>query len=237
EILEPGDLLVRAGGDTRAVQVARRCCVERVDGQAGLAAAADAGDAGEGAEWERGGDVLQIVGRGAVDGHRLAAALAAGGAERDLAAAGEIVRRDALLAGEQALEVARIDDLAAVDARAGAHVDDLVGMADRVLVMLDDEHGVAEPAEAFQRFEQSVVVLLVEADRWLVEDVEDAREAASDLAREADALALAARQRAAGAVEVEIVEPDIVEEAEALVDFLKDCLGDFVLGGGELGVE
>ena len=44
------------------------------------------------------------------------------------------------------------DDLAAVDAGAGAHVDDVVGGADRVLVMLDDEHGVAEVAQALQRF-------------------------------------------------------------------------------------
>ena len=84
------------------------------------------------------------------------------------------------------------DDLAAVDAGAGAHVDDMVGVADRVLVMLDDEHGVAEAAQALEGFEQAVVVLLVEADRGLVEDVEDAREAAADLGREADALALAA---------------------------------------------
>ena len=84
--------------------------------------------------------------------------------------------------------------------------------------------------QALERLEQAVVVLLVEADRGLVEDVEDAREAAADLRGEADALALAAAKRAAGAVEVEIVEPDIVEEAEALVDLLEDGLGDLVLG-------
>jgi hypothetical protein len=94
------------------------------------------------------------------------------------------------------------DDFAAVDAGAGAHVDDMVGGADRVLVMLDHEHGVAEAAQALERFEQAVVVLLVEADRRLVEDVEHAGEAGADLRGEADALALAAGQRAAGAVEV-----------------------------------
>src|SRR5207302_6445801 len=113
----------------------------------------------------------------------------------------------------------------------------MVGGADRLLVMLDHEHGVAEAAEAFQRLQQAVVVLLVEADRGLVEDVEDAREAAADLRGEADALALAAAERAAGAVEVEVVETDIVEEAQALVDFLEDDLGDFVLRRGELLVQ
>src|SRR6185312_3758493 len=177
------------------------------------------------------------VGGGAVDGELLARALPAGGAERDLAAAGEIIGGEAVGAGEELVERARADDFAAVDSRAGAHVDDMIGGPDRFLVMLDDEHGVAEAAEALERLEQAVVVLLVEADRRFVEDVEDPREAAADLAGEADALAFAARQSAAGAVEVEIVEPDIVKEAQALVDLLEDGLGDFVLGRRELLVE
>src|SRR3546814_16012870 len=61
-------------------------------------------------------------------------------------------------------------------------------MADRVRVMLDDDHRVAEVAKALQRREQPVVVALVETDRRLVKDVEHARQAAADLAGEADAL-------------------------------------------------
>ena len=119
-----------------------------------------------------------------------------------------------------------------MDARAGAEIDHVVGGADRVLVMLDHDHRVAEVAQALERFEQPVVVALVEADAGLVEHVEHARQPAADLAGEADALALAARQRAAGAVEVEVVEPDVVEEAQPLVDFLEDGAGDLLLRVG-----
>ena len=147
-----------------------------------------------------------------------------------------------LLVGEHLVERAAGDDLAAMGAGAGAHVDDVVGVADGVLVMLDDDDGVAEIAQALEGDEQAVVVALVEADRGLVEDVEDARQAGADLAGEADALALAARQGAGGAVEVEIVEADIVEEAEPLVNLLEDGAGDllllrvqFVLERGEPG--
>ena len=73
--------------DPGAVQLARGGGVERVDGEARLARAADAGDAGEGAEREIDGDVGQVVGGRAVDGDALAAALAAGGEERNLAPA------------------------------------------------------------------------------------------------------------------------------------------------------
>ena len=141
----------------------------------GLARAADAGDAGEGAEREVDGDVGEVVGAGAVDGDGLAVALAAFRGDGDFAAAGEVVGGEAALALEQLLERAREHHFAAVDAGAGAHVDDVVGVADAVLVMLDDEHGVAERFQALEGFEEAVVVLLVEADRGLVEDVEDAR--------------------------------------------------------------
>ena len=113
----------------------------------------------------------------------LARALAAGRAERDLAAAGEVIRGEAALAGEEVVEGSGAHHLAAVDAGARAHVDHMVGGADRLLVMLDHQHGVAEAPEALERLEQAVVVLLVEADRGLVEDVEHARQAAADLAR------------------------------------------------------
>ena len=85
---------------------------------------------------------------------------------------------------------------AAVNAGAGADVEHMVGGADGVLVVLDHDHGVAEIAQALERFDQPVVVALVQADRGLVEHVEHARQAAADLAGEADALALAAAQRA-----------------------------------------
>src|SRR5690606_34652750 len=104
----------------------------------------------------------------------------------------EVGGGEALGALEDFLERALGDDLAAVDAGAGAQVDHPVGVADRVLVMLDDDHGVAEVAQALERFEQAIVVALVEADARLVEHVEHAREARADLAGEADALALAA---------------------------------------------
>ena len=125
------------------------------------------------------------------------------------------------------------DDLAAVDAGGRADVDDVVGLADGVLVMLDDDDGVAEIAEVAERVEEAVVVALVEADRRLVEDVEDAGQARADLRGEADALALAAGERAGVRGEGQVVEADIDEEVEALADLLEDALGDLVLLRGE----
>ena len=110
------------------------------------------------------------------------------GRDRDGAAAGEIIGGQALGAGEHLVQLAVADDMAAMDAGAGAHVDHIIGVADRILVMLDDEHGVAEIAQPVERDQQPLIVALVEADARLVEHVEHARQARADLAGEADAL-------------------------------------------------
>ena len=95
----------------------------------------------------------------------------------------------------------------------------IVGDADGVLVVLDHDHGVAEVAQPLQRFQQPRIVALMQADRGLVEHIEHAGEAGADLRGEPDALAFAARQRAGGARQREIVEADIDQEASAARGF------------------
>ena len=145
-------------------------------------------------------DVAEVVLLG--PDHLELAALGARTADRghrDLAAAGEVEPGQRVAVLEQALDRAGVDDLAAVLAGARADVDHPVGGADRLLVVLDDDQGVAEVLEPDQRLDQPLVVALVEADRRLVEDVEDADQAGADLGGQPDALRLAAGQRAARA--------------------------------------
>ena len=186
--------------------------------------------AGEEAERDLGGDVLQIVAGGADDAERLAL-LRRAAEERhlDLARAGEILAGERVRVGHDLVGRALGDDLAAMDAGGRADVDDVVGLADGVLVMLDDDHGVAEVAQVVERVEQAGIVALVQADRRLVEDVEHAGEAGADLRGEADALALAAGERAGGAGEGEVVEPDIDEECRRSRISLRMRVGDLVL--------
>jgi len=72
----------------------------------------------------------------------------------------------------------------------------------------------------------------VQADRGFVEHVHDAGEPRADLAREADTLRLAARERVRGAVERKIVKADVVEEVEPRDDLVDDFLGDRLLPAG-----
>ncbi len=126
------------------------------------------------------------------------------------------------------------DDVAAVLAGPGTEVDDVVGGAHRALVVLDHDHRVAEVAQPLQGPDQLRVVALVQADRRLVEDVEDADQARADLGREADPLRLPAGERACRPGQVQVADADVVEEGEALLDLAHDQARDRPLGVGQL---
>ena len=80
--------------------------------------------------------------------------------------------------------------------RAWSDIHDMVGRVHGILVMLDHDECIAQVAQALQRGQQLVVVALMQADGRLVQDIQHAHERRADLCRQADALALAARQRA-----------------------------------------
>ena len=66
----------------------------------------------------------------------------------------------------------------------------MVGGAHRLLVVLDDDHGVTEVAQALERADQLGVIALVQPDRGLIQDVQDADERGPDLGGEPDPLRL-----------------------------------------------
>jgi hypothetical protein len=74
----------------------------------------------------------------------------------------------------------------------------------------------------------------VQADRGLVEHVEHADQARTDLGGQPDALGLAAGQRARRPVQRQVVEADVEQEAEAGVDLLEHPLGDLPFAVAEL---
>ncbi len=229
---------MRRGMLARVVQAPRHRLVERLDRQRRFPAARHAGDADEGAERHFGGDVLQIVARGA---DKLEPAVVHGTAslrrQRDLPRAGEILARQARWVAHDVRRQALGHDFAAMDSGAGPHVDDVVGGADRFVVVLDHDHRVAEIAQSLERSQQPLIVALMQPDRRLVQHVKHAREAGADLRRQPDALAFAARQRARRARQRQIFQTDIVQERQAGADFLEHARRDLLLLGVELRIE
>ena len=189
----PTQLVVLADGLARTVELPRERAVEDLGHERALAAAADAGHGDEGAERDPEVDVRAgCAPARRVTPSALAVASAALLRDRHLAFAAQERAGDRARLGEQRLDGTVRDDLATVLAGTRADVDDPVGGPDRLLVVLDDEHGVAQVAKSRERRDQLGVVALVEPDRRLVEDVQDAHQGRADLGREPDPLRLAA---------------------------------------------
>src|SRR2546427_6799669 len=73
--------------------------------------------------------------------------------------------------------------------------------------------------------DQARIVALVQADGGLVEDVHDPGEAGADLAGQAYALRLPSRQRLGGALERQVIEPDVDQELEAVCALPHEAVG------------
>ena len=208
--------------------------IEDLVDEARFARAGHAGHAGEGAERELDVDVAQVIFRRAENFQGFSVARPPLFGQGDLLRAGQILARNGARGGDDVVDGARGDDLAAVHARAGADVDDEVGGAHGILVMLDDEHGVADVAQAAKGVEQLVVVALVQADGRLVQDIQDADEARADLRGQADALALAAGERRGRARERQVAQAHGLQKRQPGADLPHDLLGDDSHGAGEL---
>ena len=95
--------------------------------------------------------------------------------------------------------------------------------------MLHHNEGVAQITEVTESGKKLIIIPLMETDGGLIENIENAHQAAADLGRQADTLALAARQRAAGAAQGEIVQAHRLQETQPLADLLQDLHGDDLL--------
>lgn len=121
------------------------------------------------------------------------------------------------LAALHVLEGAFGDDGAAVASGTGPDLDEVVGLAQDPDVVVDDDLRVAVREQAADDAEEAVDVGGVQADRELVQDVQDTRGPVADRAGQRDAPAFSGGQRGRGAVEGggDVGEIDVVDEAGA----------------------
>ena len=100
--------------------------------------------------------------------------------------------------------------------------------------MLDDEDGVAEVSQSRERMQQPVVVAGVEPNGRLIQHVENAAEAGTDLRGQADALGFTAGKRGRRTIQAEIAESHRQEKIQPLSDLFERARSDFALARGEL---
>ena len=202
--------------------------------EGGLAAAGNAGQADEPSQRDVHVDALEVVGgdafkpqaRGVIgDGFAVA-----GG---DVLAAGQVVGGEGL-GGRQPAGRAIEDDLAAPFARARADVDDALGGEHHLRVVLDHHQRIAGVAQPLHDGDDAVHVARVQADGGLIEDEERVDQRGAQCGGEVDALHFAAGERARLAVEREVVQAHVAQEAQPGADLGHQQLGGFVQRGGQV---
>ena len=122
-------------------------------------------------------------------------------------------------------------DLSTPFTRAGPEVNQVVGRLDDLTIVLDQDQRIAKVAQMRERCKQPRVVARVQANRRLIEHVEDAGQSAADLAGKSDALALAAGERRRAAGQAQVIKPDVDQERQAIADFPQQVARDVLLVG------
>ncbi len=247
QVPESFDFPIRARFAVAAIQVATEGLDQDIVDQRTLAGTGNTGHAGKRPQGDLHVDVLEVVVAGAANCEDRSGRLflrsftrcgmrgpvliggkdlrslgdAPLGGDIDLFLAGKILSGDAPLGPGHGLDVTVGHNFAATDPRTGPEVDDMIGRPHRLFVMFHNDDGVAGVAEAGERIQQAAIVAGMQADGRFVQDVQHAHQAAADLAGQADTLRFTAGQRRGGAVQREIVEPDVQQEAEPAADFLQ----------------
>jgi hypothetical protein len=69
-------------------------------------------------------------------------------------------------------------------------VDDMITLSHDILIMLDDDDGIADLRQALEIGDEHIVVTRMEADRWLIENIDDPLKSGTDLRSESYSLRL-----------------------------------------------
>ena len=234
EVLQALDGPMGGRAETGAVQVAGDDREQGVVDECRFTGAGDAGDTAEAADGDSRVHGLQVVPHGTQDA-QLALGVRSGARLGDLDAqiAGQVAAGERLGVGCDLRSGALGDHLPAMDPGTGTHVHHQVGGADRLLVVLDHDDGVADVAQVVEGAQQPLVVALVQADGRLVQDVHDADQTGTDLAREANALGLAAGEGVRATLQGQVVQSHVGEETQARRDLLDDLGPDLAPLAGQ----
>ena len=120
--------------------------------------------------------MIQIVFLTVIDPEKLSVAAAPMGGHGNFPLPGQVLSRQAFRRVDDILQTPLCDDLAAVNAGVGTDIHNVVRGANGVFVVLHHNQGVAQIPQVAQRFQQTVVIPLVQTDAWFVQNIQYAHQ-------------------------------------------------------------
>ena len=91
--------------------------------------------------------------------------------------------------------------------RTWPNINDPIGGANGVFIVLNDHHCVTQITKSNQRFDETMIIALVQANTRLVQYVQRSHKSGTYLASQPNALCFSARQCCCCARQREVVEP------------------------------
>src|SRR5262249_31872545 len=124
------------------------------------------------------------------------------------------------------------NDFAAVFSSARAEIENCVGSLHDVAVVLDHENRVSQVTQIVQNLDQAVGIAAVQSDGRFVKHVKGSDQPRAQRSGQLNALCFTTRERRRKPVQRQVLQSDLVQEAQALANFLQQSLGNalFLIG-------
>ena len=157
------------------------------------------------------------------------------GRRPDLEISAQIFSREAAFIGDDGLIISFSHHFAALMTGQWPHINDVIGFPHHLFIVLNDHHRVVKVPEMLQHTDQTVRIARVQANGWLIEDIQGVRQIAAQTACELYPLAFPATQAVGQPVEGEIAQPHVEQGGQPLSDLQEDPAGDlfFVIRQGK----
>ena len=225
------------GGDVLFLRIDPEMGLDQFDegfpDEARLARPRNAGDGAQHTQRNACGEVVQVVGRDAVElepaGRR------SGRSKRRRRGREEIARGPRFGDLAQPLRTSAVEHAPAVRAGVGPDVDDPVGAPHHVEIVFHDEDRVAAVAQSLQGVDQRLAVGRVQPRRGLVEHIDDAEQLRLQLRGQPQPLQFARRERRRRAIGREVAQAQGLQRVDACTDLLGDALRGQALLRGKIG--
>ena len=235
KVINAVDALMHSGLFLGAMPFTEQRPPEHVVHQGALSGSANAGDADKSAQRKPHINLAQIIFRGTANNQPTLFGCGHGAllGHINFQFASEIFRRHRPLGLSDFIQGAAGHQLTAVHARARPKIQQIIGGLDSLCSVFDDNDGIPDVAEPLKRGQQAGVVALVQANRWLVEDVDYPDQPRANLRGKPNALSLAATESAAFAVERKVAKANVIQKTQAFLNLFQHFTANLLLQTGQ----
>src|SRR5262249_25746712 len=206
----------------RTIEFLRQRTIKNVVDQSGFAGTGYTTNNRHYSERKRDVQILEIVLARPHDADRGSICLSPLGQHCDLRASRDVSASERFGNTNDFLRRAVRNQLSAVAAGTRTEINHVVGAANGLFIVLNDQNCISKISQLGERFEQAMVVTMVQSDGGLVEHIKNAAQLRSNLRSQPDALAFSAGKRGSRTVERDVAEADGIQKLQAFNDFMND---------------